>query len=132
MSRIALRVASDILALRVLVQEAERSLEEGSSLPASRRKYLAATFHHYLENGDAGRHRINAISRLHSGVDNPISGILRAEAREHWEARLRIIDRYAAEGLVENDEINSLKGYLTRVDAALERGRSLVEAGRYL
>lgn len=131
MSRIALRVASEILNLRMLLRDAERSLTGRGELPPSRRKHLAATFHHYLENGDVGHLRGSAISKSHGGVRNPTAEIIQTEAsgrRENW---LRILDSFA-EGGVEGHDIAPLAEFLSRVDVALENGRSRVEAGRYL
>jgi hypothetical protein len=131
MSRIALRVASEMLALRILVQEAERALQGIDPLSPNRRKHLAATFHHYLENGGAGHLRTNGISKSHGGVDNPTAEIIRNAASDERALWLRILDTFA-EGSVENEEAESLAGFLSRVDAALENGRSRFEAGRYL
>jgi hypothetical protein len=130
MSRSALSVTSDILVLKILINDAIKSLRGGATLPQERRRSLSKAFHRYIRNDGMDRLRPNAISKLRGAQPLPF-GVVRTEAANYGAELLAVIDKFAL-GQLNTDETTTLVEFLTRVGSALDRSRKHIPIGRYL
>jgi len=130
MSRGQLSVASEILGLRVMIEDVMDALKKNVDLPEPQRQHLRRSFHHYISESPNNL-RSRAISKRNRGVYNLPHLIIRDAVADEGPKLLGVIDKLAV-GSVDDKEKKALVAFLSRVDAALDRGRASVKVGRYL
>jgi hypothetical protein len=130
MSHRQLSVASELLDLRLLVDEVITDLQTRGSMTDNRREHLRRSFHQYITQTPIHL-RNRAVSKRQGALNDLPHHIVRDTAASEGPRLLSAIDRLAT-GPLSVAEKKLLLEFLMRLDAALARGRANIRVGRYL
>jgi hypothetical protein len=131
MSLSPMSVTSDILGLRILINDVIQSLKSGPELPAERREALSSSFRRYILDERKSRLRPKGLSNTKENVRMLPSSVVRREAADNSEQILSTVDRYAT-GDLSKKEFGPFVEFLSKLDAALDQSRSGIRISRYL
>jgi hypothetical protein len=131
MSRSPMSVTSDILGLRILINDVIQSLKSGPALPTERREALSSSFHRYIRDERNSRLRPNGLFNSKGSVRLLPSSVVRQEAADDSEKILSTVERYAT-GALSKKEVGPFVEFLRRLDTALDRSRADIRISRYL